>query len=859
LEAIPQVIGGQVYQFTSWSDGGAAAHTITAPATDTVYTATFTPVVGGTDSADFASQTFLTFMVANQNYDVSVTMKNTGTTIWTPGNYFLGSQNPADNLNWGTNRLNLPYTVNPGDSVTFAFKATAPFSNGTFNMQWRMFRAGSGYFGNPTLSVPVLVQVRGNAAAFVSQNVPGTMTTGQRYTVSITMRNAGTNTWTIDKKHRLGSQNPTDNFTWGLARAYLGASVLPGATYTFTFGINAPTNAGVYDFQWRMIQEAVEIFGETTPNVAVNVLAPGDGAAFISQNVPSLMQSGQTYPVTVVMQNTGTNSWPANSVFKLSSQNPQDNTTWGPSAARIPLSTTVAVGQTATFNFTVSAPTNPATYPFQWRMIHEGVNVFGTPSPSMLVDVLSATNHAVFISQTVPATMYPGQTYTNTVVMKNMGTNTWTSAGGYMLSSISPNDNTVWGPNRITLNAPVAPGATSSLSFVVTAPIVGGNYAWQWQMIQDGSGRFGQPTPLANIPVPSPTNASVFVGQTVQGTMTAGGSYPVSLTFSNAGTTTWSQGGGYSLRLVNPLDGSIWGTNRVALPAPVTPGTSATWSFSVSAPNGAGIYNFQWQLSQDGAGLFGPASPILSINVVPLRDGAEHIGQAGPSFMTLGLAYVVSVTVSNSGTRVWQPGAYQLGAANPADNTIWGANPVNLIAPVNPGGLATFSWSATAPSVAGSYGFQWQMVRVGSTNFGVVTPPKTITVGPQANDAAFGPIVIPSTVPAGRDFAVSLTVTNTGGTTWSTNDLFELVSQNPLTNMVWGVGRIAVPASVPPGQSFVFALTLTAPPTVGQYNCQWQMRQFGRGIFGTPSAGAVINVTAVGNAARFSRRSSRRT
>jgi glucose/arabinose dehydrogenase/PKD repeat protein len=34
----PQIIGGQAYEFTGWSDGGSRTHVITAPASDTVYT-----------------------------------------------------------------------------------------------------------------------------------------------------------------------------------------------------------------------------------------------------------------------------------------------------------------------------------------------------------------------------------------------------------------------------------------------------------------------------------------------------------------------------------------------------------------------------------------------------------------------------------------------------------------------------------------------------------------------------------------------------------------------------------------------------------------------------------------------------
>lgn len=41
LAAADQLIGGQSYVFGSWSDGGAAAHDVTTPATDTAYTVTF--------------------------------------------------------------------------------------------------------------------------------------------------------------------------------------------------------------------------------------------------------------------------------------------------------------------------------------------------------------------------------------------------------------------------------------------------------------------------------------------------------------------------------------------------------------------------------------------------------------------------------------------------------------------------------------------------------------------------------------------------------------------------------------------------------------------------------------------------
>jgi hypothetical protein len=61
-----------------------------------------------------------------------------------------------------------------------------------------------------------------NGASYVSQSVPSSMTAGERYGVSVTMRNSGSSNWTsgsgYPRNHKLGSQNPQDNSTWGFTR-----------------------------------------------------------------------------------------------------------------------------------------------------------------------------------------------------------------------------------------------------------------------------------------------------------------------------------------------------------------------------------------------------------------------------------------------------------------------------------------------------------------------------------------------------------------------------------------------------------------------------------------------------------------
>ena len=77
-----------------------------------------------------------------------------------------------------------------------------------------------------------------------------------------------------------------------------------------------------------MLQEGEAWFGATSTNIAVNVVSAKNDAALVSQSVPASMITGQTYPVSVTMKNTGTTTWVAGT-WKLGAQNPMDTLRWG--------------------------------------------------------------------------------------------------------------------------------------------------------------------------------------------------------------------------------------------------------------------------------------------------------------------------------------------------------------------------------------------------------------------------------------------------------------------------------------------------------------------------------------------------
>ncbi len=432
-----------------------------------------------------------------------------------------------------------------------------------------------------------------NNAEFVSQNVPATMYVGEKYNVSVTVRNSGTTTWTAAEGYRLGSQNPQDGGTWG-GRQYLTASVAPGQQYTFNFTVTAPSPIGSYNFQWQMLREGVTWFGATTTNVAINVTLPPpvNGATFVSQNVPTTMTPGKTYAVSVTMKNAGNTVWSGG--HKLGSQNPGDNNTWG--LGRVFVTTGVIVpNQSYTFNFTVTAPTTPGTYNFQWRMVEEYKEWFGDITPNVKIAVGVTPSAPTITIQRSPTPLTAGASYTLT----------WSTVNATSVNYACTASGTGYKVNK-------AVSIAGNETGTALAAWVGYPSTCTWTVT--GAGGTITRTETVTTNAASAHNAA-FVSQSVPASMTAGQSYPVSVTMSNNGTTTWAANSTIKLGSQNPADNTTWNsTGRVALPTAVAPGQQYVFSFQVTAPASAGSYNFQWRML-DGTTYFGTASTNATVAV----------------------------------------------------------------------------------------------------------------------------------------------------------------------------------------------------------------------------------------------------
>ncbi|MEN3336174.1 MAG: hypothetical protein V7641_5539 [Blastocatellia bacterium] len=221
-------------------------------------------ILAGGDNASFVTQTPPpATMTALQSAAVSVTMHNTGITVWRAGIYKLGSQNPADNLNWGLNRVSLLADVAPGGNATFNFTVTAPVVPRDYNFQWKM-NTSAGFFGAASTNVGVTV----NAAVGAAPPAPGglTATVASSNQIDLHWNDVADEVgYTIERKSSAGTWTQID-LMGSNATSMADHNLSPG---TYAYRIRAFNASGYSAYS----NQATATIGAASPPVAPSDLA----------------------------------------------------------------------------------------------------------------------------------------------------------------------------------------------------------------------------------------------------------------------------------------------------------------------------------------------------------------------------------------------------------------------------------------------------------------------------------------------------------------------------------------------------------------------------------------------------------
>jgi hypothetical protein len=234
-------------------------------------------------------------------------------------------------------------------------------------------------------------------AAFVTQSVPSFIQLFTPTPVSVTMKNTGTATWyQAQGDVFLATQEPQDNFYWCIQdnrygsisgnRVLLPNDVAPNQVVTFNFVVK-PLGcrfAAPAPFRFRMLSPTYGTFGEETPGAQIVI---SNGALFDSQRVPAIVPAGASIQVSVSFQNVTPATWQPSDGYVLAPAVMGDMT-WG--VTSVPLPTSVAPLDDATFDFQVTTPATPGNYNFQWQINLPEGTPFGLISPPTLVQVVAA-------------------------------------------------------------------------------------------------------------------------------------------------------------------------------------------------------------------------------------------------------------------------------------------------------------------------------------------------------------------------------------------------------------------------------------------------------------------------------------
>lgn len=610
----------------------------------------------------------------------------------------------------GSTSLNLqsyPVTFNSvGDpnNTTRTITSTADLPVGTHTI----FLRATTYTDNATTdssSFVVTVSAQGNNSSYTSgsQTVPNPMEAGKSYSVTVPMKNTGGTTWlaTGTNAHKLGSQNPQDNGTWGTGRLTLPSDVAPQITVNINGTVTAPRTAGTYNFQWRMVQEGVEWFGATTDNVAVNVVATKPTPSFTAPAGSTFTPTGGATNYTVSFSGTATSSVG----FKVTKLELLQNSVAFATANNA--NGVTSVSGSKTFNF--------GSYDIELRATDErGIVNSTVKSITIATPPPTATISAPSDGSTY--SMSSGINYPVTV----SGSTSVTSPA--LLSSVTMVDQIVGGTS--SEQSFTTPGTNVSQTFDL-AP---GTHDLSIKAY-DSTTKSGQSaTRRITIIAPTPT-VTMSAPSAATNLITTTGSASLRVTGSA------STPGGYlsKIEVVNSASGSDSVMDTLTLPGN---GTTASYDKTLTLP--VGNYTLRLRATNTFNATQSTANVSVSVIAGVNGNGARFITQTAPSGLRPGEPYDATVTMLNIGTTTWTDAAkYRLGSQNPQDNRTWLTTArAYLSSSIAPGQQVTITVPMTAPQQAGAYNFQWRMVQDDVGWFGDTTTnvaiPVAVGTGPTA-------------------------------------------------------------------------------------------------------------------------------
>ncbi|MEW6207397.1 MAG: putative Ig domain-containing protein, partial [Acidobacteriota bacterium] len=337
----------------------------------------------------------------------------------------------------------------------------------------------------------------------------------------------------------LAASGGTPSYTWSLAS---GSGPLPTGLNLGSNGVisGTPSAAGTFNFTVR-VTDSQQATAQKPLSITIGGGGPQYDSQFVSQDVPTTLNPGQSFNATLRWTNTGSQTWLGSNGFRLGSQNPADNRTWGGNAV-IVSGLVINPGQQFNVTFTAFAPTTPGTYDFQWQCFQTGVGFFGQLSTNVRITVSQPPSSPTVTSPS-PLEAAQGSAFTHQLAATGGTTPyTWSIVSGAL-----------------------PPGLNLAGGVISGTPSAAGSFAFTAQ-VKDSQSRTGQKSITINV---SPPPLSITTSSLANAMRGAAYNQPLSAT---GGTQpyTWAITGGNLPAGLSLANGAISGTPTVTGTFPLT-------------------------------------------------------------------------------------------------------------------------------------------------------------------------------------------------------------------------------------------------------------------------------------------------
>jgi len=361
--------------------------------------------------------------------------------------------------------------------------------------------------------------------------------------------------------------------------------------------------------------------------------------------------------------------------------------------------------------------------------------------------------------------MNTGATTSVNLSFTNTGSLTWLASGAnpvrlsyhWRNGTCPGTSSAVFDGLRTSLPGDIATGGTvTNLAVSVKAPSTPGSYCLQYDLVREGITWFstqGVATKQKTVTVSTPVYGVTWGALTSPSSMTLSRSYPITISFTNAGSLDWLASGANPVRLAYHwrngacagTSSAVWDGVRTALPGNVAAGGAANnLAGTVIAPASAGTYCLQYDLVREGVSWFswqGASMKSMTVTVAAPVYGVNWGAHNTPATMTANSTNMLAVSLTNTGSLTWASGGanpvhlsyhWRNGACPGTSAAVFDGVRSNFAADVAPSAtVSSLPVTVVAPASAGTYCLQYDLVREGITWFswqGVPALAVTVTI-----------------------------------------------------------------------------------------------------------------------------------